>query len=112
MTAITTSGAWPAPITLVTAPDCHYCAEGKAALERLGRAYPLAVHEVALDSAEGQALAARHGILFPPGLLLDGTFVGFGRVSERKVCRLLERRAQQIPIQDRKGGCDADIDPR
>lgn len=103
MTACTSSRIWPAPVTLVSAPDCHFCTEGKAALERLGHDFPLAVREITLDSPEGQDLAQRHGILFPPGLLLDGAFVGFGRVSERQVRRLLEQRAQQVPLPIRKG---------
>jgi glutaredoxin len=85
--------AVPPPVLLVSAPDCHFCAQAKAVLDRLRREYPLEVQEVILASPEGQDLAARHGILFPPGLFLDGTFVGFGRVSERKLRRLLEQRA-------------------
>ena len=86
----------PAPprLLLVTSPDCHFCAQGKEILTRLSRAYPLSMDEVPLESPEGQDLASRHGILFPPGLFLDGAFVGFGRVSERKLRRLLEQRAQ------------------
>jgi len=84
----------PAGVLLVTAPDCHFCADAKALLARLGQTYPLEVREVSLSSPEGQEIATRHGVMFPPGLLLDGGFVGFGRVSERKVRRLLERRAQ------------------
>ncbi len=84
----------PARVLLVTAPDCHFCADAKALLARLGQTYPLEVREVNLSSPEGQEIATRHGVIFPPGLLLDGGFVGFGRVSERKVRRLLERRAQ------------------
>ena len=87
----------PARVLLVTAPDCHFCADAKALLARLGRTYPLEVREVDLSSPEGQETATRHGIMFPPGLLLDDEFVGFGRVSERKLRRVLERRAQ-VPM--------------
>jgi glutaredoxin len=83
----------PPRVLLLSAPDCHFCAQAKAVLDRLRREYPLEVQEVSLASPEGQDLAARHGILFPPGLFLDGTFVGFGRVSERKLRRLLAQRA-------------------
>jgi glutaredoxin len=83
----------PARVLLVTAPDCHFCADAKALLARLGQTYPLEVREVDLSSPEGQETATRHGIMFPPGLLLDGGFVGFGRVSERKLRRLLAQRA-------------------
>ena len=84
----------PARILLVAADDCHFCAQAKAILDQMGHEHPLVVEEVSLTSPRGQDLAARHGILFPPGLFLDGSFVGFGRVSERKLRRLLEQRAQ------------------
>lgn len=86
--------ASPARILLVAADDCHFCAQAKAILTQVGREYRLEVEEVSLTSPEGQELAARHGILFPPGLFLDGAFIGFGRVSERKLRRLLEQRRQ------------------
>ena len=94
----------PPRVLLVSAPDCHFCAQAKAALDRLRREYALEVQEVSLASPEGQDLAARHGILFPPGLFLDGTFVGFGRASERKLRRLLEQRAHAATTpSDQKG---------
>ena len=90
----------PARVLLVTAPDCHFCADAKALLARLEQTYPLEMREVDLSSPEGQEIATRHGIMFPPGLLLDGGFVGFGRVSERKLRRLLEQRvaAATVPL--------------
>jgi glutaredoxin len=95
---------WPAHVVLVTAPDCHFCAEAKATLGRLSHEFPIEVHEVAFTSPRGQALVAEHGIMFPPGLLLDESFVGFGRVSERKLWRLLERRTKSVPIPHVIGG--------
>ena len=83
----------PAHLLLISAPDCHFCAQAREILERLGCDYPLRVEERSLTSPEGQEMALRHGILFPPGIVLDGTFVGFGRPSERKLRRLLEHRA-------------------
>ncbi len=93
----------PARVLLVTAPDCHFCADAKALLARLGQAYPLEVREVDLSSPEGQEAATRHGIMFPPGLLLDGGFVGFGRVSERKLRRLLEQRVVAATVTRAEG---------
>lgn len=84
----------PAHILLVSTDDCHFCARAKVILDQLGQEYRLEVKEVSLTSPDGQDLAARHGILFPPGLLLNGAFVGFGRVSDRKLRRLLEQRGQ------------------
>jgi len=41
--------------------------------------------------------------MFPPGLLLDGGFVGFGRVSERKLRRLLEQRVATATVTRAEG---------
>ncbi len=89
----------PCPMLRVAAHDCHFCADARAVLERLGREHLLRVREVSIESPEGRLLATRHGILFPPGLLLDGQFVGFGRLSERKVRHLLEQRATALASQ-------------
>jgi len=82
----------PVHLLLVASPDCHFCLDARAVLQRLGRDYRLHVREVQLSSPEGQDLAARHGIAFPPGLFIEDRFIGFGRVSERKLRRLLEQR--------------------
>jgi hypothetical protein len=93
----------PAHIVLVTTHDCHFCAQARNALERLGHDYPLEVQEIDLVSPRGRELAAQHGILFPPGLLLDGAFVGFGRVSEGKLRHLLAQRAPVTAAHQRVG---------
>lgn len=85
-----------AHILLLTADDCHFCEQGKDTLHKLGREFPLEVEEIALTSERGQALADRFGVLFAPGLFLDDEFVGFGRVSERKLRKLLQRRAGSL----------------
>lgn len=54
--------------------------------------YPLSVSVRDLDSPKGRALAERTGLLFPPGLLLDGRPYSYGRVSERKLRRELDKR--------------------
>ncbi len=79
-------------VLLLTAEDCHLCEQGKDVLERLGRDFPLEVEEIPLESTRGEELARQFGVLFPPGLFLDGSFLGFGRVSERKLRRLLGER--------------------
>jgi len=45
-------------------------------------------------SPEGQALAERGGILFPPGVFLDGAPFSYGRLSERRLRRELRRRLE------------------
>ncbi len=81
-------------ITLLTRPDCALCAHAKRVLDRVGAEHPLRVDEVNLDSSHGQQLAARSGVMFAPGILLDGQPYAFGRLSEKALRRDLSRRAQ------------------
>ena len=53
------------------------------------------VREVDLTSAEGQRLATTVGVLFAPGVLLDGEAFSYGRLSERKLRRALDRRSNE-----------------
>jgi hypothetical protein len=61
-------------------------------LDRLSTDYPLSISTLSVDSPEGQALAERNGILFPPGILIDGEAFAYGRLPERKLLRELEKR--------------------
>ena len=47
-------------------------------------------------SLEGQVLAERSGVLFPPGIFLDGEPFSYGRLSERKLRRELEQRLRSM----------------
>jgi hypothetical protein len=81
----------PLVVTVLTQSDCRFCAHADTVLARVGRDYPLTVRHIPLDSDEGRALAARHGVLFAPGVLLDGALVSYGRLSERRLRRQLSR---------------------
>lgn len=76
-------------ITLLTQPDCHLCERAKDVLDRVGRDHRITVTEVDLRSDTGQQLAAASGVVFAPGILLDGQPFGYGRLSERKLRRAL-----------------------
>ena len=79
-------------VTLLSQTQCGFCDDAKAVLQRLVREFPLVIETVNLDSAAGERLAVRGGVLFPPGLFLDGEPFSYGRLSERKLRRELERR--------------------
>jgi glutaredoxin len=79
----------PVEITLLTQDDCGFCAHAKAVLDRLGAEYPLRVVQIDLASQQGRRLATRAGVLFAPGVLVDGQPFSFGRLSERKLRRTL-----------------------
>lgn len=77
--------AAPIRVLLLTAEGCKYCQEARALLERLRGDYPLQVEALSVETEEGRELAAREGVLFPPGLFVEGAFVQYGRPSERKL---------------------------
>ncbi len=79
-------------VLLLTQERCALCDHAKRVLERLAAEYPLAVTTLELASPEGRALAGRGGVLFPPGVFLDGEAFSYGRLSERKLRRELDRR--------------------
>ncbi|MFI7676330.1 glutaredoxin family protein [Actinophytocola sp. NPDC049390] len=79
-------------ITLLTQESCGFCDQAKQVLSRLVTEYPLQVTEIDLASEEGQRLAASAGVVFAPGVLVDGEPFSFGRLSERKLRRRLDAR--------------------
>jgi glutaredoxin len=79
-------------ILLLTKRNCAFCDQAKAILARLTAEYPVSVSTLDLATSEGEALALRGGVLFPPGVFLDGTPFSYGRVSEKKLRREIERR--------------------
>lgn len=83
----------PVDITLLTQTSCAMCELARGILARLREEYPLSVSEVDLRSDEGRRLAADAGVMFAPGILVDGRPFSYGRLSERKLRRLLDRRA-------------------
>jgi glutaredoxin len=79
-------------VLLLTQEHCGFCTQAKEMLDRLAVEYGLSVSTLDLSSPEGQTLAVRSGLLFPPGIFLDGEPFSYGRPSERKIRRELERR--------------------
>jgi glutaredoxin len=92
----------PVEVTLLTQHDCAPCEAAKEILARLGREYPLRRREIDLATSEGQRLAAAANVLFAPGVLLNGQFFSYGRLSERKLRRTLSRRADADETQLRE----------
>ncbi|MGH7748652.1 MAG: glutaredoxin family protein [Candidatus Dormibacteria bacterium] len=87
----------PVEITLLTQTDCGLCDHAKQVLARVGQDHPLRVTEIDLASEQGRQLAAAAGVMFAPGLLVDGEPFSYGRLSERKLRRTLDQRATVIP---------------
>ena len=91
----------PVDILLLTQEDCAHCDDAKRLLDRLGAEYQLSVWSLSIASAEGEEFAAAGGVMFPPGLFVAGEPFSYGRISERKLRRELERRG--VP----RSGADA-----
>lgn len=85
----------PIEITLLTQNACGFCDHAKEVLQRVAQDHPLQVIEVDLTSEEGQQLARQAGVVFAPGVLIEGKPFSFGRLSERKLRRTLGKRAMK-----------------
>ena len=83
-------------VLLLTQENCEFCTQAKEILARLSGEYELSVTTLDLNAPEGQALAMRGGVLFPPGIFLDGEPFSYGRPSERKLRRELARRLKHV----------------
>lgn len=79
-------------ITLLVQPACGLCDHAKAVLARVGADHPITVREVDLTGDEGRVLAERSGVLFAPGIFVDGAPFGFGRLSEKRLRKALDAR--------------------
>ncbi|SFB62647.1 Glutaredoxin-like domain [Amycolatopsis marina] len=83
----------PVEITFLIQRDCAFCDHAKDVLRRVGQDHPLHITEIDLAGEEGQQLARRAGVMFAPGVLVDGEPFSYGRLSERKLRRALSKRA-------------------
>lgn len=79
-------------VLLLTQAQCGFCEQAKALLDQLAAEYPLTIATLDLNTPEGEALAARGGILFPPGIFLESEAFSYGRPSERALRKELDRR--------------------
>ena len=76
---------------MLTKDDCKFCEEAKAILRRLGDEFQLRISTDDIGLPRGQAIALNGGLLFPPGIVIEGRPFSYGRPSERKLRRELER---------------------
>ncbi len=86
-----------ARITLITAPHCELCQHAKEVLARVGADYDIEVSVLSDESERGSALMMEHLVAFPPGVLLDEKLFSYGRLSERKLRRQLDKTGAARP---------------
>ena len=79
-------------VVFLTQTACDLCDHASHVLRRLSAEYDLTVRYVSFDSAEGRTLATHHRLVFAPGILLDDQAFSYGRLSERRLRRELDRR--------------------
>jgi hypothetical protein len=75
----------PVSVVLVTAIGCHFCDEGIELLSDLAESHPLSIDLVPITSETGRELLTRYRVPFPPILIVNGAFFGYGRISRRKL---------------------------
>ncbi len=78
-------------VTVLSAPQCELCEHAKAVLGRVGQDFELVVEELSTGTDRGRQLMMEHRVAFPPGVLIDGRPFSYGRLSERKLRRELQR---------------------
>jgi len=83
-------------IVILTQAHCHFCEQAEEILGRLGAKFELNVHRVEFSSPEGRSAAAGAGVLFPPGIVIEGKLVSYGRPSERRLRKELERCQKEM----------------
>ena len=79
-------------VTVLTQANCDFCDQAKDLFTRLSTEYPLEVRELDLETDEGRRLAESGAMMFAPGIVFDGKPFSYGRPSERKIRRELNRR--------------------
>lgn len=79
-------------VLVVGSASCGHCRDTMGLLEGLRQRYPLLVRELDMSTDEGSAIVLRYRVPFPPAVLVDGEFFGYGRISRRK----LERRLDEL----------------
>jgi glutaredoxin len=85
-------------ITLLSKQACPLCDVAKEVLERVAAGYSgIVVEIVPLESERGQQLGVSSGMVFPPAVLVEGHPFSYGRLSERKLRRHLERDLHRAP---------------
>jgi len=78
-------------VILLTQPACALCDQAKASLDRVGQDFPLDIEIVPVDSELGARLARQVGMAFPPAVIVAGQPFSYGRLSEGKLRRHLQR---------------------
>lgn len=94
-------------ITLITAPSCHLCNQAKDVLDRVAADHRVTVETISIATGPGRLLMHKHGVVFPPGVLIDDKPFSYGRLSERRLRRELDRQESPAPQRHEDSGKEA-----
>jgi glutaredoxin len=79
-------------VTLVIQDHCLYCSDAKAVLERLmSEGVDVSLLEVPAESPEGRRIIEQAAAPFMPVVLVNGLPFSYGRLSEKRLRKFLER---------------------
>lgn len=85
-------------VTVVPSPACHFCQDAEQALEDLAREFVFDLELVPIESPRGARLVAEHRPALNPLVLIDGAYFSAGRLSRKKLIKLLATRgAARVP---------------
>lgn len=87
-------------VLILVQAGCHFCHDAQALLDRLAGEYPLRIHTLDMGTPEGEKTALESGLLFPPGILLQGRPFCYGRPSEGKLRLAIEQLMSENPTLD------------
>lgn len=77
-------------VTVLTKSNCDNCVRARDILHRLSTELGFTVELIDIETATGSCLAREHGVMFAPGVLVDGRLSTYGRPSERRLRRDIE----------------------
>jgi hypothetical protein len=85
-------GSPPVTVTVVESEACHFCDDARQVLTEVSAGFPVEVQVVDVRSRQGRALMQAHRAVMSPLVLVDGVFFSHGRLSRRKLVRVLDQR--------------------
>ncbi|MFA5860063.1 MAG: thioredoxin family protein [Candidatus Thermoplasmatota archaeon] len=73
-------------VLLMTKEGCNPCGRVKRILDEIAREQRgITIEVVDFASEQGLALALEHNVLYPPAVIVDGAFLGYGKIKEDRL---------------------------
>lgn len=72
-------------VLILTQDNCAFCEDAKGLFQELSGEFPLSISTLDINSPQGEKLALRGQIPFPPGIFINGEPFCYGRPSARRI---------------------------